>query len=120
MPVRWRAQQRDALKAMAIPAYQLKQLHSAESDADKTQAATTLSYHYRLGPFYLTAAEPLPVQLPRWLEDCCVLLDCRPVAVKAASDSAMVWDYQQCQQQLSSAAGKREFWHNIRQHITQQ
>ncbi|WP_126784415.1 hypothetical protein [Idiomarina seosinensis] len=107
MQVQWRSQQQAVLQAMQVPLYQARQKTAP------TSAPENDDFFYRIGPLYLSSAQPLPVALPRWLEDLCIVLDSRPVAVKEATTEAGVWTLQQCHQQLQNAQGKRQFWQQL-------
>ncbi|MGM0525879.1 MAG: hypothetical protein ACQEQ8_06785 [Pseudomonadota bacterium] len=112
MQVQWRSQQQAVLQAMQVPLYQARKKNAP------TIAPPSEQFFYRVGPLYLSSEQPLPVALPRWLEDLCIVLDSRPVAIKEATTAAEVWTLQQCHQQLQSAQGKRQFWQQLSNVLT--
>lgn len=111
MQTTWRQQQHDALKAMSIPTFALRS--STVSETTTAKDVSTPPNMYRLGSIYLSSAEPLPVELPRWLEDLCHYWDCRPVAVKAPEAVVQVVEYESVSQQMQTASGKRRFWQQL-------
>ncbi|WP_404399771.1 hypothetical protein LG288_08440 [Idiomarina seosinensis] len=114
MQKHWHKQQITVLQAMNVPLYQLR---SCEQDHQGIPSAKPEHYCYRLGPLLISAAKPLPVQLPQWLQDCCTLLETRPVAIKPATDPVDSYDFAQLQQQMLSAAGKQSFWLQLSKHL---
>ncbi|MGM0480473.1 MAG: hypothetical protein ACQEQZ_00930 [Pseudomonadota bacterium] len=111
MQARWHKQQLAVLQAMNIPVYQHRPRDMA------SLRSVSECYCYRLGPIMISAEQPLPVQLPQWLEDCCTLFGSRPVAVKPDHDVTVGYDFEQCQQQMLSAAGKQSFWQQLGKHL---
>lgn len=112
MQVQWRSQQQAVLQAMQVPLYQARQKSAS------TTALQSDLFFYRIGPLHLSSKKPLPVALPRWLEDLCIVLDNRPVAIKAATAATEVWTLEHCHEQLQSAQGKRQFWQQLSRILT--
>lgn len=104
MQKQWSRQQLQVLQAMDITLYQLRN--------EQQQSVTDGTYFYRLGPLSLVATAPLPVQLPQWLNDLCCWLEAKPIAVSQV-ETEHCFNLAECQQQLSSAAGKRQLWQQI-------
>lgn len=117
MQARWRKQQQHVLSALNIPVFTLRDraalANSSQADYDGTNATPTPQFSYRLGPVYISASTPLPVEPPRWLADLCVLFDCTPVSVKAPTDEAMIIGIDHYLQHGLVEQDKRKLWQQL-------
>ncbi|WP_287832109.1 hypothetical protein, partial [Idiomarina sp.] len=101
-------QQSQVLDKMGIPRWTLKP-QSARVPSDER------IHWYRVGSLYLNSAQPLPVQLPRWLRDLIILFDTRPTAVKPPLQADLVISVDEVNSKIRTPAAKKALWRTIQQ-----
>ncbi|PYE31998.1 hypothetical protein DFP83_1076 [Idiomarina fontislapidosi] len=96
------------LAEMGIPCWTLKSQQAKPS-------STEHAHWYRVGSLFLTSSEPLPVQLPRWLQDLVILFDTRPTAIKPPDVAEIVISVDDVNPKITHPETKKALWRTIQQ-----